>query len=126
MIYEQWIKEQEKLAAEEYKAESEKNSRVNKTMRNLLGDIRWKLTGPEEDYERWLRYCGEHGIIVKKKAPSPGAKYSGNHEAWKRARGLTSFSFDLSGETLLVPNDFILKCITLEGIPPEIMPDDDQ
>jgi hypothetical protein len=125
MTYERWLKEQEKLFAAEQKAAYERNSHVNKFMRDLLYKIRWELTGPEEDYERWLRYCGEHGIIIKKKEAGVG-KYNNNHESWKRARGFESFSLEQAGEVLLIPRDFVLKCITLEGIPPETQPDEDQ
>ena len=125
MTHQQWLSQQKLAEEAEQRASHERNSRARKFMGEELSKMRWELSGPQEDHARWLRYCGEHGIVVKK-SETMSSKFDRNRRDWEKWMDFEPIHIDQTDETLLVPKEFILKCLALEDIPPETQVSEDE
>ena len=79
--------------------------------------MRWTLTGPEEEDHKWIKYCGEHSILIMKYKGHDTARKNGFWD-WKEAKNLEFFEMKHTDEAVLVPKDFILKCLIMGMLPP--------
>lgn len=116
--YARWAVAQQARINEQISAEREQDRKNRELVGGWLSEMRWKITGPEEEYDPWIRYCGEHSIVITRQMQANGPRLSEQLYDWRKRKGLEAIQVNQTDEILLVPKDFMLKCLALGCLPP--------
>jgi hypothetical protein len=115
---EQWALQRQNRRFDEERRQREKKSKELETFGNWLREMRWKLTGPEEEDHKWVKYCGDNSILIIRNWAGGDSVKKNTFWSWKEAKNFEFFEMKYTDEAALVPRDFVKKCLIMGMLPP--------